>query len=176
MAPLCAPSQTLQLHECLLQLLFTLLLLRQCDGTTATSVSAAISPTPPSAISNVDISSIKPSCIVCFAFTSDIISNFSAVSERDECLQQYNMVLNETVYLVETDSAALRASHCLALAASQYYTHHAYFRPTINQTVEYCWTSRNITANINAIHPGAIRWASVLLLFVYGLKYRALST
>nr|AGA19121.1 ORF6 [Simian hemorrhagic fever virus] len=176
MAPLRAPSLSFQLHKCHLQLFFALLLLQRDVSSTTTPVSTSVSSVTSSAISNVNTSSIQPSCITCLALTPKIISKFSAASEHDECLQQYNMVLNETVYLVETDSAAFRASHCLALAASQYYTHHAYFRPAINHTVEYCWTPRNITANINAIHPGAVRWASVFLLLVYGLKYRALST
>ncbi|AGA19109.1 ORF6 [Kibale red-tailed guenon virus 1] len=172
MATLPALTSAFQLHSRRFNLQRNFLLLSlQCFIAAAGSNTTTVSVSTPSAISNANSSSHQPKCIICFQLKSENITSLTASSEHDDCLRQFNYTMHETVRLVTTDRAAFLASHCLALAASQYYHYRAYFR-VVNQTVHYCWVNGTLPS-VRSSHPGAIRWASVILLLVLGLKYRA---
>nr|AGA19097.1 ORF6 [Simian hemorrhagic fever virus] len=173
MATLPALASTLQLYSriLILQQVFLLLSLQLLSSGVAGTTTTTLPVLTSSAISNANSSSHQPKCIVCFHHQNETITTLTASSEHDECLRQFNYSLHETVHLVATDQAAFLASHCLAFAASQYYHYRAYFR-VVNHTVHYCWVNGTLPS-IRSSHPGAIRWASVILLLVLGLKYRA---
>nr|AIY55133.1 minor structural glycoprotein GP4 [Simian hemorrhagic fever virus] len=156
---------------------------------------AAASSTPHTVSSNLPTTTSNPpraetfgdqTCLICLPHPNRTSLTFDLAEQSSNtrlwssgCLTNLKGGVTTTSINVTVSSPVdhvLALGHCLALAIRLAAHNHSVFFANHSDNLYLCYHDSGIFQPITAIHPGALRWASIITLFIVIARLRSLTT